>query len=98
MGGHDFPTASESEDIDDRSLRDKGNATSRGAAQYEATLSLFMPDNNLDNVSDYGRAYNTLRVPHVPVIIVTRVLQAPEGQHKDAAAGEWVSVYRFLSD
>ena len=96
--GTTFPTASESEDIDDRSLRDKGNATSRGTAQYEATLSLFMPDNNLDNVSDYGRAYNTLRVPRVPVIIVTRVLQAPEGQHKDAAAGEWVSVYRFLSD
>jgi hypothetical protein len=95
--GTTFPTASESEDIDDRSLRDKGNATSRGSAQYEATLSLFMPDNNLDNVSDYGRAYNTLRVPRVPVIIVTRVLQAPEGQHKDAAAGEWVSVYRFLS-
>ena len=96
--GTTFPTASESEDIDDRSLRDRGNATSRGASQYEATLAFFTPDNNLDNVTDYGKAYNMLRVPRVPVYVVTRVLQAPEGQHKDAEAGEWISVYRFLSD
>ena len=96
--GTTFPTASDSDDVDDRSLRDRGNATSRGAAQYEATIAMFMPDNNLDTSSDYGIAYNTLRVPRVPLYIVTRVLQAPEGQHKDAEAGEWVSVYRFLSD
>lgn len=96
--GTTFPTASDSEDMDDRSLRDKGNATTRGAASYEAVLNLFYPKDLKDTTSDYGKAYQMLRVPRVPVYVVTRVGQSPEGKHKDAAAGEWVSVYRFISD
>lgn len=96
--GTTFPTASDSEDMDDRSLRDKGNATTRGAASYEAVLNLFYPKDLQDTTSDYGKAYQMLRVPRVPVYVVTRVGQSPEGEHKDAAAGEWISVYRFISD
>ena len=96
--GTTFPTASDSEDMDDRSLRDKGNATTRGAASYEAVLNLFYPKDLQDTTSDYGKAYQMLRVPRVPVYVVTRVGQSPEGKHKDAAAGEWISVYRFVSD
>lgn len=96
--GTTFPTATESEDQDDRSLRDKGNATTRGAASYEAVLNLFYPKNLQDNNSDYGKVYNMLRVPRVPVFVVTRIAQAPEGEHKNAEAGEWVSVFRFVSD
>lgn len=93
-----FPASTGSEDQDDRSLRDKGNASSRGAAQFEATLNLFRPKDKSDLTTDYGKAYDFFRTPGVPVYLVTRVLQAPEGQHKDAEAGEWVSVYKFLTD
>jgi len=96
--GTTFPAATDSDDQDDRSLLDKGNATTRGTAQYEATLELFYPKDNTDTESDYGKAYNMLRVPRVPLYIITRVLQFPEGTVTPAAAGEWVSVYRFLSD
>ena len=61
-----IPTATDSEDQDDRSLRDKGNATTRGSASYEATLNLFYPKDNRDATSDYGKAYQFFRVPRVP--------------------------------
>lgn len=93
-----FPSATESEDIDDRSLRDKGNASTRGAAAFEADLNLFYPKVKGDVTSDYGKAYNFFKRPGVPVYLVTRVLQAPTGEHKDAKKGEWVSVYRFITD
>lgn len=96
--GTTFPTATDSDDVDDRSLLDKGNATSRGAAQFEATLALFLPKDNKDTLSTYGKAYNALRVPRVPVYLITRVLQQTTGQEDPAKAGDWVSVYRFLSD
>ena len=96
--GTTFPTASDSEDQDDRSLRDKGNATNSGVASYEAALNLFYPADLQDTTSDYGKVYQMLRVPRVPVYVVTRVAQSPEGLHKDAEAGEWVSVFRFISD
>lgn len=93
-----FPSATDSDDIDDRSLRDKGNATTRGAAQFEATLNFFRPKNNTDTTSDYGIVYNMLRTPGVPLYVVTRVLQGTAGVHTDASAGQWISVYRFVSD
>jgi len=34
-----FPSATDSDDVDDRTLEDKGNATSRGAAQFEASVN-----------------------------------------------------------
>jgi len=96
--GTTFPTASDSEDQEDRSLMDRGNASSRGADQYEATLALFYPKDNQDMESLYGKVYNLLRVPRVPLYIVTKVLQGTEGTPTNAVAGDWVSVYRFLSD
>lgn len=96
--GTTFPSATESDDVDDRSLRDKGNATTRGAAQFEASLNFFYPNSNTDVLTDYGKTYNMLRVPRVPLYAITRVLQSTEGQHTNAAAGDWISVYRFLSD
>ena len=93
-----IPTATDSEDQDDRSLRDKGNATTRGSASYEATLNLFYPKNNKDATSDYGKAYQFFRVPRVPCYLVTAVTQAPEGKETPVVAGDWISVYRFMSD
>lgn len=96
--GTTFPSATDSDDIDDRSLRDKGNATTRGSAQFEATLNFFYPKSNTDTVSDYGKVYNMLRTPRVPLYVITRVLQGTEGVATPAAAGQWISVYRFLTD
>ena len=96
--GTTIPAASESDDTDDRSLLDKGNATTRGAAQFEGTLNFFYPDDLNENVTDYGKAFTFLHQPRVAVYAVVRVLQAPEGIATPAAAGEWVSVFRFLTD
>lgn len=96
--GTTIPAATESDDVDDRSLLDKGNATTRGAAQFEGTLNFFYPSDLNENITDYGKAFTFLRVPRVPVYVVVRVLQAPEGVATPAAAGEWISVFRFLTD
>ena len=96
--GTTIPTATESDDVDDRSLLDKGNASTRGAAQFEAALNFFHPKNHLDLTDLYAEVYDLLRIPRVPLYAVVRVLQAPEGIATPAAAGEWVSVFRFLTD
>lgn len=93
-----FPTASESNDIDDRSLLDAGNATTRGFAQWEASLSLFRPKDLTDTVSDYGRAWQALKTPRASYYVITRVAQMPTGTVTPAAAGDFVSVYRVITD
>lgn len=95
--GTTFPANTESNDVDDRSLRDRGNATSRGFAQFEATLSLFRPVEG-DTTSEAAIAWDFLKTPRLPVYVVTRVLQAPEGVATAAAAGQWISVFRMISD
>jgi len=95
--GTTFPGATESNDIDDRSIRDRGNATSRGFAQFEATLSLFRPLAS-DTTSEAAIAWDLLKTPRVPCYVVTRVLQGTEGQATAAAAGQWISVFRMVSD
>ena len=96
--GTTIPTATESDDVDDRSLLDKGNATTRGAAQFEAALNFFTPSNHLDLTDLYAQVYDLLRIPRVPLYAVVRVLQAPEGVATPVSAGQWISVYRFLTD
>ena len=93
-----FPAATSSDDQDDRSMRDAGNATTRGVAQFEASLNFFRPRTKGDVTSDYGKAYEFFRIPGVEVFLVTRVLQGAEGKHTDAKAGEWISVYKFVTD
>lgn len=95
--GTDFPANDESNDVDDRSILDRGNATSRGFAQFGATLALFRPLPT-DTTSEYALAWAFFKTPRVPVILVTRVLQGTEGTHTNAAAGQWVSLYRFITD
>lgn len=93
-----FPTATESEDQDDRSLFDKGNATSRGVSQYEAELNFFYPADLNDTTTDYGKAFQFFKTPGVDVILVVRVLQGTTGIYVPAAAGQWISLYRFQTD
>lgn len=94
--GTTLPTATESDDVDDRSITDKGNATSRGSAQYEATLNFFYPRDKTDMTNIASQVYDFLRNPRVPVYAITRVLQAdPDAPYEE---GEWISVFRFLTD
>lgn len=95
--GTTFPANTESNDVDDRSLLDRGNATSRGFAQFEATLALFRPVPS-DTTSEAAVAWDFLKTPRVPVYLVTRVLQGEEGTHTPAEAGQWVNVFRMITD
>lgn len=95
--GSDFPANDESNDVDDRSILDKGNATSRGFAQFGATLAFFRPVQG-DTTSEYATAWTFFKTPRVPVILVVRVLQGTEGVHSNVVAGQWVTLYQFITD
>jgi hypothetical protein len=95
--GSDFPANDSSNDVDDRSILDRGNATSRGFAQFAATLAFFRPIPG-DTTSEYGVAWTFFKTPRVPTILVSRVLQGTTGTHAVAAAGQWVNLYQFISD
>lgn len=95
--GLTWPGNTDSNDIDDRSPEDRGNATSRGFAQFEGTLSFFRPKPD-DTSSEAAAAWDLLKTPRVPVIVVTRVLQRTTGVATPAAAGDWINVYEFITD
>lgn len=87
--------ASDSGDLDDRSLLDLGNAVSRGAASYGATLSMFRDKFNKDLSSIYVQAFEAFRVERTLGWLIVRV-------NKDArlpwAAGDEVSLYKVIAD
>lgn len=95
--GTTFPGSTESDDIDDRSMRDKGNATSRGFASFEAALNFFRPLPT-DTTSEAGKAWQMFKTPRVPVYLVTRVLQGNEGVLSPVVAGDNISLYQMVSD
>ena len=96
--GTTYPTSDESSDVDDRSLEDVGNTLSRGFAQFSAELSLFRPTPG-DTTSPAALAWAALKAPRVPCFLVTRVLQRTVAPGTTpATAGDWISVYRFISD
>lgn len=95
--GTTFPANTESNDVDDRSLLDRGNSTSRGFAQFEATLALFRPVPT-DTTSEAAIAWDFLKTPRIPVYLITRVLQGTEGVHTPAEAGQWINVFRMITD
>lgn len=98
--GTTFPSATESNDIDDRSIMDAGNATSRGYAQMEATLNFFHPENVRGTTTDEEKAYQIwANNGRVPGYLITRVLQGVEGDHTSTvSAGDEISVYKVMSD
>jgi len=89
-------TATDSSDIDDRSIVDKGNAVEAGFDQYNAAITLFRPY-DMGNVTDpYVIAYNLFKTQKVHGYIVKRRLQ--ESYLSPAVAGEMVSVFKVQSD
>lgn len=95
--GTTWPANTDSNDIDDRSVEDKGNATTRGFAQFEGTGAFFRPLAS-DTTSEAAIVWDFLKTPRVPVYLVTRIVQRTEGVATPAAAGDWISVYRMISD
>lgn len=96
--GTTFPAATESDDVDDRSLEDVGNATTRGAQSFEAVLNFYYPK-SYDSGDEYAEAYDFVKTPGLNVYVITRVLQrdvAPATT--DATAGDWISVYKGVTD
>lgn len=96
--GTTIPAPTESNDTDDRSIKDRGNATSRGFAQYEGTLNLFRPKVLGDTSDDYGKTFEFFRKPRFTFIAVVRTLQGVENELTPAVAGEYVSVFVFHAD
>lgn len=90
--------ASESNDVEDRSLIDKGNAITRGFQQFAAAFNLFRDADQTDTTSPYNIAFETFRTPRQYGYLITRVLQKETGTSPPAAPGEWISVFRFVSD
>lgn len=88
--------ASESNDVDDRSLADIGNSVTRGFQQFAASMNFFRDVDSNDSESPYVQAFETFRTPRAYGYLILRVLQ---GRANDPAeAGQWVSVFRFMSD
>lgn len=96
--GTTIPSVGESNDVDDRSIKDRGNASSRGFATYEGTLNFFRPQSTTDTSDDFGKAYNFFKNPRFTFYAVVRILQGTENVVTPAVAGQQVSVYKFLAD
>lgn len=88
--------ATDSDDIEDRGITDPGNATSRGFANFEATLSFFRDQNKNDSTSDFVKAWNTFKTPRTYGYLVMRVAEKKWDQAW--AAGDRVSVFRVIAD
>lgn len=98
--GTTWPSSTDSNMNDDRSIKDAGNAQSRGYAQFEATLNFFFPKDLADTTSDYGKTYQALKdaAARPGYYIVTRVLQTTTNKIDPFVAGDLVSVYKVGAD
>ena len=96
-GDTTLPTISGSDDIDDRSIMDKGNATGRGAANYEASLSLFFPGDMDDQNSLFRKTWDIFKQTRVPLILVVRILQGETGVASEAEEGQIYNAFYMLN-
>lgn len=88
--------SSGSADIDDRSIVDVGNATSRGFPDFGATLDFFRDANSEDSGSIYNQAFALFKTPGLNGFLVVRYGQKLPSAV--AAAGDIVSVYKVVTD
>lgn len=86
---------SDSNDTDDRSIVDAANATTRGYAQYGATLPMFREGVVSNAVSDYAVAFETFRPQRIPGWLILRTNVAAS---KTFTAGDVISVFKFIAD
>lgn len=87
--------AQASDDIEDRSIVDLGNAVSRGSANYGATLDFFRDLDNANAASVYVDAFEAFRVANTTGYLVTRI--GDKLATDTFAAGDNISVYKLLA-
>lgn len=88
--------SSGSADVDDRAITDAGNSVSRGFPDFGATLDFFRDANQADSNSIYNQTFTLFRQPGILGYLVVRYGQALPSTV--AAAGQYVSVYKVLTD
>lgn len=94
-----FPTATDSSTESDPTLEDESTAVSLGSANFDAVLNMNYPKILTETNSDYGKIYNHFRKLGVKGILVTRISQrSASGVPTLAAAGQWISVYKSITD
>lgn len=97
--GSTWPNATDTNTVDDRGIEDAGNTVTAGYEQYEATLSFFYPKDLTNTTSDYVQVFEAMRTRGVVGHLVTRVLQRAKAPAVTPAAdGDWVSVFKVISD
>ena len=90
--------ADASEDQDDRSLVDVGNAATRGAVQYSGTLEFFRPTVLSGGTDSWTTTFATFRTPRQYGYLIVRVLEKTPGPQTPVLAGQDISVYKFVAD
>ena len=98
--GTTWPNNTDSDDLDDRSVKDAGNAQSRGDAQFEAALNFFYPKDRTNTTDDFGkvRAFMRDAASRIPVYVITRLVQTTPNTITPLVAGDLVSVFRMVTD
>ena len=97
--GTSFPAAGDSDSATDLGLWDDANATFRGAPSFDASLNYFYPKDLSDSVTDYGMVYQHFRKLGLRGVLVTRVGQlSATGTITPAVAGQWISVFKSITD
>lgn len=98
--GTTWPNNTDSDDLDDRSVKDSGNAQSRGDAQFEATLNFFYPKDRANTTDTFGkvRAFMKDAASRIPVYVITRLIQTTPNTITPLAGGDLVSVFQMITD
>jgi len=98
--GTTWPNNTDSDDLDDRSVKDAGNAQSRGDAQYEAVFNFFYPRDRADVSTEFGQVRQFMRdaANRIPVYVITRLVQTTQYQTTPLVAGDLVSVFKMVTD
>jgi hypothetical protein len=91
--------AQDSNKVDDRSIIDEGQVQTRGFAQFSGSLTFFRESDLADTTGDYAIAREAFKAStdgtRPQGYLVTRINKAAG---PDFAAGDVVSVYKFIAD
>lgn len=85
-------------EIDDRGILDSASTTTAGSVQYGASISYFYPKYLADANDDFVKIRNTFKEKNVLGYLIVSLLQNPQHQSKKPVAGDWVSVYKVMTD
>jgi hypothetical protein len=96
--------AQASNQVSDPSLKDVGNSQSRGLSQFGGTISFFYPNSYVSNSTDANYVtFAALKRPRTLGYILIRVdgqktTGATTDASKAAVAGDFISIYKVMSD